>query len=185
MQFGDDIAALCLELARKIAAEAGMGIDSQAAKQIIRNGYIDDIAAGGTLEDALRMKGVWKGEYFDGTLSKILRASGFNAKHIVIGGRCTETEAESIGGKFLGVGYSPQDDFIKIEVNPRMRLSQRKRGRDKLKDVVELNEVLMEDIREQKCELTRRRVLAFLMSQCNPQDSLHHSGFAESFFYKS
>ena len=49
-----------------------------------------------------------------------------------------------------------------------MRLSQRKRGRDKFKYVVELNKVLMDDIREQKCELTRRRVLAFLMSQYDP-----------------
>ena len=59
-----------------------MEIDKQAAKQIIRNGYIDDIAAGGSLDDALRMKGVWRGEYFDGTLSQILAASGFNAKQM-------------------------------------------------------------------------------------------------------
>ena len=168
VQFGDDIAALCLELARKKAAEAGLSIDPMAARQLVRNGYIDDIAGGGSLEEALRMKGQWLGEKYSGTMTRILDKAGFKAKHMVIGGRCTQQEAESLGGKFLGIGYDPLSDEIKMEVNPSMQMSKGKRGRDKWKQVVQIDESLMADIMEKKCNLTRRIVLAFIMSQFDP-----------------
>ena len=46
VNFGDQIAALILELGCRILAKHGAEIDGKASEQLRRNGYVDDIAAG-------------------------------------------------------------------------------------------------------------------------------------------
>ena len=83
---------------------------------------------------------------WDGTITRILRLGGFTAKQIVVGRDCTEEEAASLGGWFLGVGYSPQTDELTPKTNPAMRVSQKRRGKQKGKDVVQLDEGKINDI---------------------------------------
>ena len=59
------------------------------------------------MEDAYRIKGVWDGEAWNGTMNQILQKAGFKAKYMIVGGHCTPEEAEVLGGKFLGLGYDP------------------------------------------------------------------------------
>ena len=46
--FGDQIAGLVLELVKKLAADLGTGIDSEASEQIRCRTYVDDGAGGGS-----------------------------------------------------------------------------------------------------------------------------------------
>ena len=75
-----------------------------------------------------------------------------------------------LGGKFLGVGYDAVKDTLHPEVTPKMRMSIRKTGREA--NIADVNEALVEDIREKREALTRRRVLAFIMSQYDPLGTL-------------
>ena len=99
-------------------------------------------------------------------MTQILEQAGFKAKYMVIGGKCTPEEAEALGGKFLGVGYSPENDKLCPEVTPKMRMTIRKSGKGSL--IANIDETLIEDIREKREALSHRRVLAFIMSQYDP-----------------
>ena len=57
VNFGDQIAALCLELAKKITADKGRSLDKLACQLLIEAMYVDDFLGGGSLEEVLRMKG--------------------------------------------------------------------------------------------------------------------------------
>ena len=169
VNFGDQIAALILELSRKLLAEAGRSIDPLAASQLQRNGYVDDVAGGGSRKDVERMKGEKNAEgKWNGTIPRILSQGGFQAKEIVEGGNCTKEEADALGGKFLGVGYDPMIDIIVPSIVPQIRLSQGKRSKHKNKDVHQIDEELLQDIADKKLPLTKRRVLACHMSQYDP-----------------
>ena len=57
VNFGDQIAALCLELAKKITADKGRSLDELACQLLIEAMYVDDFLGGGSLDEVLRMKG--------------------------------------------------------------------------------------------------------------------------------
>ena len=85
VNFGDQIAALCLELAKKITAEKGKHIDEQACKLLTEEMSVDDFLGGGALEEVMRMRGDAKkdpeGKFtYSGTLTKILSTTGFKTK---------------------------------------------------------------------------------------------------------
>ena len=95
---------------------------------------MDDVAAGGSEEDVKRMKGSQDGSgEWDGSITKILSLGGFKAKALVVGGNCTEEEAETMGGKFLGIGYEPHTDMIAPFINPKCEW-RRAREVDKKKE---------------------------------------------------
>ena len=52
---------------------------------------------------------------YSGTVSKILALGGFKAKALIMSRNCDEEERESLGGKFLGVGYCPSEDKIQMK----------------------------------------------------------------------
>ena len=55
VNFGDQIAALCLELAKKITADRGRSVDELACQLLTEAMYVDDFLGGGTWEEVLRM----------------------------------------------------------------------------------------------------------------------------------
>ena len=68
---------------------------------------MDDRASGGNKEEVDRMVG---SQSNPGTIAQILSLGGFTAKAYVVGGQCTEEEAETLGGKFLTISYDPHTD---------------------------------------------------------------------------
>ena len=57
VNFGDLIAAVCLELGKKITADAGKSIDPQACSLLLEAMFVDDFLGGGSPEDVERMRG--------------------------------------------------------------------------------------------------------------------------------
>ena len=84
----------------------------------------------GTLED---------GEY-SGTLPKVLGQCGFKAKALVRSGSSHEQELEAMGGRFLGLGYDPEQDEIISRVAPFIRMT-RKRSKQRRQN----NETITEE----------------------------------------
>ena len=58
---------------------------------------------------------------YTGTLPQILSLGGFRAKALVASGDCDQEEEQALGGKFLGVSYSPQEDLIHMEIRTKVR----------------------------------------------------------------
>ena len=87
-------ASILLRLAKTIIAVAAIHINAQAARQLIKSSFVHNCSAGGTEEDVRRMKG---DEENPGTVAQILGQGGYSAKDYVIGGDCTEEEADSLG----------------------------------------------------------------------------------------
>ena len=87
--FGDDPAAAALELAKRRAALDAMEVDELAARQLVASTFVDDAGAGGSMEEAVRMRGekTPDGSY-SGTIPKVLEMGGFRAKAIVMSGNC-------------------------------------------------------------------------------------------------
>ena len=89
VNFGDLIAAVCLELGKKITADLGRSIDPQACNLLQEAMFVDDFLGGGSPEDVERMRGKaemdpdGKVTYSD-TLSRILSTTGFQTKAQVI-----------------------------------------------------------------------------------------------------
>ena len=78
---GDGPASVFLELSKEKGAEAGEKIDPLAAKQLVKQGYVDDNCGGGTKDDVQRMRGEIiandDGTYtFTGTVPKVLATIG-------------------------------------------------------------------------------------------------------------
>ena len=87
MHFGDQPAAMGLEVAKEIAAEEGRSIDEDTASKMKKGGYVDDHIVGGSKEECAKMRGkcsIENGEYhYDGTIAKILAQVGMKPKVIV------------------------------------------------------------------------------------------------------
>ena len=77
-----------------------------------------------------------------------------------------EEEAESLGGKFLGIGYCPRLDVLEMKINPIIRTSSGKRGRQDT--YLEATEAVTENILEGLEQLTRRAVTSFMAAQYDP-----------------
>ena len=167
--FGDDPAACALELCKVWTALDSEDIDHQAAQQLVKSGFVDDIGGGGTQEEVARMKGVRdeSGNY-SGTIPKVLARGGFIAKSLVEGGNCTQEEADSLGGKFLGIPYDPITDTILMSVKTTIRAKHQRQQRGKATQTVDWDDDFAEEILTGDRELTRRKVLALVMSQYDP-----------------
>ena len=111
--FGDVIAALCLELGKKLAAQRGEQLDALAASRLLSGTYVDDHCGGGSLDEVSRMRGLPKpNSGFPGTMQQILEPCGFKANFMVMSKKCTQDEVEALGGSVLGLDYDPIKDLL-------------------------------------------------------------------------
>ena len=74
-----------------------------------------------------------------GSIPKILEQAGFRAKALVPSGTAVEEELLAMGGKFLGLHYSPQTDDIVLKITPIIRMSKR-RTKQRRADAEEVTE---------------------------------------------
>ena len=100
--FGDQGAALALELAKKIAAAEGVDIDPEAAEVILTSTYVDDTAAGGTDQEVTRFIGNCVDGVYSGTLAQILGQVGLEPKVMVRSGESDPQKLKALG-KVLGI----------------------------------------------------------------------------------
>ena len=169
VNFGDQIAALCLELAKKITADKGRSLDELACQLLIEAMYVDNFLGGGSLDEVLRMKGTRLikpgGEVsYSGTLARILSTTGFKTKALVIARNCTREEAGALGDKALGIPYNAYEDKFYVKLEPCITVD-RKRG---TKVVTRLQIEDLGKIRKGEARLTKRAVLSFLMGNFDP-----------------
>ena len=172
--FGDKPAALALELAKELTASISNKLDPMAARQLTLNSLVDDVGGGGTVQDVERMRGVRNDDgSYSGTVSRILKYAGFKAKALVPSGTELKEEREALGGKFLGLSYDVRHDTIEMSIAPIIRMTKR-RSRQRRAQVESITDEWLEDLRVGEKVLTRRRVLAFIMSQYDPLGLLSH-----------
>ena len=77
---------LVLELVKKLAAELGTGIDTEACQQNQNHTYVDDGAGGGSQDQVERFRGRLVDGTYDGTLARILRLVNLHLKVMVASG---------------------------------------------------------------------------------------------------
>ena len=102
MGMGDIGASVFLELGKGKIADVGQEIDPQAAEQLEKCGYVDDVAGGGSEEDVKRMRGDLVVEQdgkltFTGTVSQILDLASFRPKAIICSGETDERILSKLG----------------------------------------------------------------------------------------
>ena len=167
--FGDEVAPCALEVCKARTRVDAQDIDSMAADQLVENGYVDDIAGGGTQSDVERMRGDKRPDgTYTGTLPKVLAMGGFRAKALVVGGQCDQEEADSIGGKFLGLPYCPKNDVLQMKVITKIRAKSHSKSKGKATEFSELNEEFASEVLSGATSLSRRKVLRLVMSQYDP-----------------
>ena len=110
--FGDVLAGLMLEIAKRKIANLRKPIDPQAAEQLKNLLYIDDGVMGGSREEVNRMRGKRVRGSYTGTVSKILAKGGMSVKFMAVTGSNNEFEEEQLAGKNLGVNYYICTDWI-------------------------------------------------------------------------
>ena len=118
--FGDQIAALLLELVKKAAAVHSVGIDPAAAGIILRHTYIDDTAGDGTNKEVTRfMRDEFPDGTYFGTIAHIFNLVGLKPKIMVRSGESDQEKIKKMG-KVLGHDWDPRADtltLMKIPVN--------------------------------------------------------------------
>ena len=159
--FGDQIAGLVLELAKRFAADLGKDIDSEACRQISEKTYVDDGVGGGSKAQVDRYRGVKVNGVYNGTIPQILGLVGLKLKVMIASGDTDEESLKIYGNKVLGHTWLPtSDQFV---FNVKVNLSSKKRGVRCEKDLTH------EDIpRLPGILLTRRILLGFVMAQYDP-----------------
>lgn len=145
MAFGNTPDALALSLGLELTARKGKQIDEQAASQLTRNNLADDVGGGAEPEDIARMRGEKTSDGYTGTVPKVLACGGFRAKALVPSHCDDEEEADSMGDRFLGLGYDPRHDDIIIKIVPFIRMSV-KRSKQRRADVEPITTELLEDL---------------------------------------
>merc|ERR1711867_171805 len=133
-----------------------------------RNSIVDDVGGGGSAQDITRMRGMRTEEGYDGTVTRMLESHGFKAKALIPSGTTEAAEVEALGGKFLGIAYDVQEDEIILRTVPLIRMKVR-RQKQRRADAVVVDEDWLEDLRAGRHQLTKRRVLAYVMAQYDPQ----------------
>ena len=108
--FGDQMAGLVLELVKRLAAQLGQSIDTEACHQIRAKTYMDDGAGGGTREQVERFRGKLVNNQYDGTLPQILGLVGLNLKVMVASGDNDPEVLALMGEKLLGHVWRPTED---------------------------------------------------------------------------
>ena len=160
--FGDLLASLVLELAKKMAAGLGMRIDPAASEEILRNTYVDDTAGGGSEEEVQRFMGkeLEDGSY-TGTIPQIFALVGLKPKIMVRSGDQDPGKIEKMG-KVLGHVWDPKEDKLSVQVS--VNLSKKARSGERMEPDLGVEDVprLMDMV------LTRRKLLSFTMAQYDP-----------------
>ena len=160
--FGDQIAGLILELVKKLAADLGMEIDSDACHQIRNKTYVDDGAGGGTREQVERFRGELVDGFYNGTLARILALVGLKLKVMVASGDKDKEKLALMGEKLLGHIWRATTDVLVFIITVNLSTSKKKGqrvGKDlTMADIPELPTMLM----------TKRMLLGFVMSQYDP-----------------
>ena len=126
MHFGDRPAMCGLENAKVLVADAGKEIDEDAAC-MIKRGYVDDCAGGGSKAtvDRLIGKETWEDgkPKYDGTVQQILGLGSFGVKVMVRSGEARQEVIDLLGGSVLGLPWEPELDricmHIGVNLNPR------------------------------------------------------------------
>ena len=95
----DQVAGLILELVKKLAADKGMEIDSEACHQIRHRTYVDDGAGGGSRAQVERFRGKLVDGRYDGTIAKILGLVNLHLKVMVASGDADEEALSLLGDK--------------------------------------------------------------------------------------
>ena len=126
---------------------------------------MDDVGGGGSLQDAMRMRGTKLDDgTYDGTVSRILSLGGFKAKTIVVSGICDDEEFESLGGKFLGLPYDPKTDLIGMKLDAKIRVFP-KAGKKKGVNREVFDSSMVRDLEAGDLAVTRSTALGFVMAQ--------------------
>ena len=135
MHFGDRCAAVGLDVAKKLVAEAGRHIDSKAVDMVLRD-YVDDGFGGGTEQDVERIMGevVVKSQdpteedeiQFHGTVPQIMKAGGFTIKYMIRDGETRPAMLKKHGGLVLGLSWNTGED--EIVMHPGINLSPKVKG---------------------------------------------------------
>ena len=114
--FGDLLAALALELAKKKGAEQGVVIDPAASEIILRNTYVDDTAGGGTKAEVDRYMGeeLPDGSY-TGTIPQIYALVGLKPKVMIRSGETDPVKLAKLG-KVLGHNWDATEDVLTLVV---------------------------------------------------------------------
>ena len=119
------------------------------------------------MADVVRMRGEKMESGYTGTLPVLLGQCGFQAKALVPSGSTDEEEVASMKGKFLGLGFDVERDELVMQTAPFIRMT-RKRTKQRRANNETITEEWLESLRTGTHCLTKRRVLAFLMSQYDP-----------------
>ena len=126
MHFGDKPAAIGLDVAKKLVAEAGRDID-EAAVEMIKRDYVDDGVGGGNEEDVDRLMGEKVDSdgriTYDGTVPRIMRKGGFQIKIMIKDCEKRQEVLEEFGGKVLGMPWDTTEDVIAM--HPIINLSRK------------------------------------------------------------
>jgi hypothetical protein len=161
--FGDVAAGLLLEVAKKKVAELGRDIDPMAADQLRDTTYVDDVMAGGSMEDMTRMKGDQVDGEWTGTLPKILKKGGMAVKFMVISGDSSPGDAKALSGAVLGIPYILETDTINYVLKMEMPVSSEASalGSAITKERIKNMETGLE-------VLSRRKILSHIMAELDP-----------------
>ena len=129
MHFGDRPAMCGLEHAKVLVADAGKDIDEEAAC-MIKKGYVDDCAGGGSKATVDRLIGneTWEDgkPKYDGTVQQILGLGSFGVKVMVRSGEARQEIIDLLGGSVLGLPWEPELDRIRMHLG--VNLHPRKNG---------------------------------------------------------
>ena len=86
----------------------------------------------------------------------------------MVSGDCDEEETQSLGGKFLGIGYCPKTDQISMKFSTAIRTDNKKTSKPKTIDIADMTDSEVEDLLNITAPLTKRKVLAFMQAQYDP-----------------
>ena len=163
MTFGDQLAALILELAKNWAAKLGLDLDQEAVLVLQLSSYVDDILGGGSPEQVTRYTGkrLEDGTY-TGTLPQILAKVGMHPKVLVRSGEEDPDVLKNYGDKVLGHVWRPGKDQLIFTLKVNLSIKNRK-GEKVEPDLTE-----MDIPRLPNMMFTKRRLLGFVIEQYDP-----------------
>ena len=124
VQFGDKPAAAIASVALRKTATLYQEIHEEAAKKIMKDSYVDDIATGVEDDDIAAADSLEQG------ITNILLQGNFHHKGFVRSGCTSETVLSLLGsgevGRILGCGWNPTNDVFRIVV--RINFSKKLRN---------------------------------------------------------
>ena len=162
VSFGDRPAAALLDICIRMCIEMFGAIDHVAAKRMIKDHYVDDLATGGSKEEVQRFKGNEdENLQCDGTMTQILTQGGLKLKAVVVSGEQDGLALEKLGASVLGLGFSTQEDLLYVKF--KANISKRRRGAPTGPDLKK------EDLDQMEgSNLTMRMCLGVCNSQYDP-----------------